>query len=51
MFRVTFTAINGGEREIVVVADSELDAVMAATSLRSFGTVLTCMRLSPSSPK
>ena len=45
MFRIVFIALCGGEREIVVCAASMPDAVMAAVTLRNFGSVVTCTRL------
>ena len=45
MFRIIFMALTGREREIVVAANSERDAVMTAASRRDFGLVLTCTQL------
>ena len=45
MFRIVFLALSGREREIVVAAASEHDAVMTAVALRDFGLVLTCTEL------
>ena len=45
MFRIIFMGLTGGEREIVLPADSEREAVMTAASLRDFGLVLSCTKL------
>lgn len=45
MFRIVFMALSGGEREIVVPANSEREAVLAACSLRDFGLIQTCTEL------
>jgi hypothetical protein len=48
MFKIVIVARSGGEREIFVAATSRVEAVMAATTLRDFGLVLTCTQLGTS---
>ena len=46
MFRIVFVAMSGGEREVVIVAASRIEAVMTATALKDFGLCLSCTKLS-----
>ncbi len=45
MFRIVFTALDGGEREVVFPAASARDAVLAAATRRDFGLVISCTKL------
>lgn len=45
MFRIIFVALTGREREIILPANSEREAIMTAATLRDFGLVLTCTKL------
>ena len=42
MFRIVFTTLSGGEREMVVPTNSAREAVMTAVTRRDFGFVSTC---------
>lgn len=49
MFKIVFIAVDGEEREIVVTADREIDAIRAVAQRDDFDLILTCERL-PTNP-
>lgn len=47
MFKIAFIAVDGEEREVVVAADFEGDAVRSVAERDDFDLILTCERLEP----
>ena len=45
MYRIIFIAVGGGEREIVVVANSETAAMKFAATRDDLALIFTCTRL------
>jgi len=45
MYKIVFVALSGKEREIVVPAATEQEAVLTAVALRDFGMVISCNKL------
>ncbi|MCX7174685.1 MAG: hypothetical protein NT159_12360 [Proteobacteria bacterium] len=49
MFKIAFIAVDGEEREVVIAADRESDAVKTVAERDDFDLILTCERL-PADP-
>ena len=45
MFRIVFIAIGGGERELILAADSEMAAIKIAALRDDFDLILSCTQL------
>lgn len=45
MFRIIFIAVGGGEREVIIPAETEAVAMSIAVKRDDFGLVLTCTEL------
>jgi hypothetical protein len=45
MFKIAFIAVDGEEREVVISADRESDAVKTVAQRDDFDLILTCDRL------
>ncbi|MCX7170365.1 MAG: hypothetical protein NTY41_08760 [Proteobacteria bacterium] len=50
MFKIAFIAVNGEEREVVVGADRESDAVKKVAERDDFDLILTCEQLPTNLP-
>lgn len=45
MFKIAYIALDGEEREVVISADHERDAVRSVAERDDFDLILTCERL------